>query len=151
MSWANPPHSPYFSVVNLKDANFGIFGSSKKKNNSNNDNKNNNNNKITKIVAKLTFSIFFIRGTIRFTLLIEKFLGKWRFQNYQIEKPKAKELQNNWLSLWIGSKHHLFEDTNVKITRPNDRSVVVFDMHIHHAEEAYRNLHKPWLNCACLP
>ena len=64
-------------------------------NNSNNNNKNNNNNKITKIVAKLTFSIFFIRGTIRFTLLIEKFLGKWRFQNYQIEKPKAKELQNN--------------------------------------------------------
>ena len=51
-------------------------------NNNNNHNKNNNNNnKITKIVAKLTFSIFFIRGTIRFTLLIEKFLGKWRFQN----------------------------------------------------------------------
>ena len=47
-------------------------------NNNNNDNNknNNNNNKITKIVAKLIFSIFFIRGTIRFTLLIEKFLGK---------------------------------------------------------------------------
>ena len=53
----------------------------KNNNNSNNNNKNNNNNKITKIVAKLTFSIFFIRGTIRFTLLIEKFLGKWHFQN----------------------------------------------------------------------
>ena len=58
----------------------------KLKNNNNNNyddnnNKKNNNNKITKIVAKLIFSIFFIRGTIRFTVLIEKFLGKWHFQN----------------------------------------------------------------------
>ena len=45
-------------------------------NNNNNNNNKNNNNKITKIVAKLICSIFFIRGTIRFTLLIEKFLGK---------------------------------------------------------------------------
>ena len=46
-------------------------------NNNNNDNNNNkNNNKITKIVAKLICSIFFIRGTIRLTFLIEKFLGK---------------------------------------------------------------------------
>ena len=50
-------------------------------NNNNNNNNKNNNNKITKIVAKLIFSIFFIRGTIRFTLLTEKFLGKWHFQN----------------------------------------------------------------------
>ena len=89
---SQPAPFPLLLGRELERRQFRDLGKLKNNNNSNNNNNNNNNNnyknnhyknnnKITKIVAKLIFSIFFIRGTIRFTLLIEKFLGKWHFQN----------------------------------------------------------------------